>query len=123
MESDEESIQIELLDNTPVKPISEDGSLLLYNNVLYVPSKEFIANYLPFFNSMKKNKDGLNFQGELKDKFIDSVLPRIHETMEINVPESLKDKYINEDLKISSLIIVLLSFSLKGNCINSLNLT
>lgn len=100
LESDEESIQIELLDNTPVKPISEDGSLLLYNNVLYMPSKEFIANYLPFFNSMKKNKEGLNFQGELKDKFINSVLPRIHETMEINVPESLKDKYINEDLKI-----------------------
>lgn len=100
LESDEDSIQIELLDNKPVKPLSEDGSLLLYDNVLYMPSKEFIANYLPFFNSLKRNKEGLNFQGELKDKFIDSVLPRIHETMEINVPESLKDKYITEDLKI-----------------------
>lgn len=100
LESDEDSIQIELLDNKPVKPLSEDGSLLLYDNVLYMPSKEFIANYLPFFNSLKRNREGLNFQGELKDKFIDSVLPRIHETMEINVPESLKDKYITEDLKI-----------------------
>lgn len=100
LESDEESIQIELMDKTPVKPLSEDGSLLLHNNVLYMPSKDFIANYLPFFNSMNKNKEGLVFQGELKDKFIDSVLPRIHETMEINVPESLKDKYINEELKI-----------------------
>lgn len=100
LESDEDSIQIELNDNIPVKPLSEDGSLLLYNNVLYMPGRDFIANYLPFFNSMKRNKEGLNFQGELKDKFIDSVLPRIHETMEINVPDNLKDKYINENLKI-----------------------
>lgn len=100
LESDEESIQIELIDNKPVKPLCEDGSLLLYENVLYMPSKEFIANYLPFFNSLKRKKDGLNFQGDLKDKFIDSVLPRIHETMEIDIPESLRDKYINEDLQI-----------------------
>ncbi|SES97460.1 DEAD/DEAH box helicase [[Clostridium] polysaccharolyticum] len=100
LESHEESIQIELMDKTPVKPLSEDGSLLLHDNVLYMPSKEFIANYLPFFNCMNKNKERLVFQGELKDRFIDSVLPRIHETMEINVLESLKDNYINEDLKI-----------------------
>ena len=92
--------QIDLKDNKPVKPLCEDGSLLLYENVLYMPSKEFLANYLPFFNSLKKKKDRLNFQGALKDKFIDSVLPRIHETMEIDIPESLKDKYIKEDLKI-----------------------
>lgn len=100
LESDEDSIILDIKDELPVKPLCEDGSLLLYDNTVYIPSKEFIANYLPFFNSFKKNKDGLSFQGELKDKFIDSVLPRIHETMEINVPESLKDKYINEDLKI-----------------------
>lgn len=100
LESDEESIQIDLKENKPVKPLSEDGSLLLYENVLYRPSKEFIVNYLPFFNSLKKKKDGLTFQGELKDKFIDSVLPRIHETMEIDIPESLKDKYIKENLQI-----------------------
>ena len=100
LESDEESIQIEFTDNTPVKPLAEDGSLLLFDKTIYMPDKDFIANYLPFFNSLQKNKEGLIFQGELKEKFIDSVLPRIHETMEINVPESLKDKYVNEDLKI-----------------------
>lgn len=99
LESDDDSIQIELQDSKPVKPLSEDGSLLLYDNVLYLPSKEFIANYLPFFNSLK-NKESLNFQGGLKERFIESVLPRINETMEINVPESLKDKYITQDLKI-----------------------
>ncbi len=100
LESDEESLQIEFSDNIPVRPLSEDGSLLMYDNSMYLPSKDFIANYLPFFNSLKKNKDGLNFQGELKNKFIDTVLPRIHETMKINVPESLKEKYINEELNI-----------------------
>lgn len=100
LESDDESIHIDLKDNKPVKPLSEDGSLLLYENVLYRPSKEFIANYLPFFNSLKKNRDGLTFEGDLKDKFIDSVLPRIHETMEIEIPENLKDKYIKEALQI-----------------------
>ncbi|MBR3770903.1 MAG: DEAD/DEAH box helicase, partial [Clostridium sp.] len=100
LEADENSIQIDMIDEKPVKPLSEDGSLLLYDNVLYKPSKEFISNYLPFFNSLKKNRDGLTFEGTLKDKFIDSVLPRIHETMQIDIPESLKDKYINEELQI-----------------------
>ncbi len=100
IESDEDNISIEMKENKPVKPLAEDGSLLLYENVLYKPSSEFISNYLPFFNTIKKENESLNFSGELKDKFIESVLPRIHETMEINVPESLKDKYINEDLQI-----------------------
>jgi len=100
LESDEEQISIELKENKPVKPLVEDGSLLLYENVLYIPSKEFLTNYLPFFNSFKKDREVLSFQGELKDKFIESVLPRIHETMEIDVPESLQEKYINEKLKI-----------------------
>lgn len=100
LESDEEQISIELKENKPVRPLVEDGSLLLYENVLYIPTKEFLANYLPFYNSFRRDTDVLSFQGELKDKFIETVLPRIHETMEINVPESLQDKYINEKLKI-----------------------
>lgn len=100
LESDDDSILIDLMNGKPVKPLCEDGSLLLYDNVLYMPTKEFISNYLPFFNSFRKNPQGLTFSGTLKDKFIDHVLPRIHETMQIDVPESLKDKYITEDLQV-----------------------
>lgn len=100
IETQEDSIVLDLIDEHVVKPLCEDGSLLLYGNTLYQPTKEFLSNYLPFYNSFQKSDEGLSFQGELKNKFMDSVLPRIHETMKINVPESLKDKYINEDLQI-----------------------
>ena len=54
LESDDEQISIELKENKPVRPLVEDGSLLLYENVLYIPSKEFLANYLPFYNSFQR---------------------------------------------------------------------
>ncbi|SFR97754.1 DEAD/DEAH box helicase [Anaeromicropila populeti] len=100
IEGDEESISIEIKDYKPVKPFVEDGSLLLYDEILYHPDKDFISNYLPFYNSFKKDTEPLTFHGELKTQFIDNVLPRIHETMDIKIPKSLENHYVKEELKI-----------------------
>ncbi|MEG2511729.1 MAG: SNF2 helicase associated domain-containing protein [Acetivibrio sp.] len=79
--------------------LTDDGTLLLCEKVLYHPKVSFLKNYLPFYNTL--GKEALHFQGEDKQKFLDMVLPNLHETMTINIPESMKENYIEDDLKIS----------------------
>lgn len=78
--------------------LSVDGSFLLYNQVIYLPEKNFIRNLLPFYKVLGKEKESLIFKGEDKDRFLDLVLPKVHETMEIDIPEKLKENYIVEDI-------------------------
>lgn len=92
-------IQMTYPDEIPVIPVAEDGSMLFYGKKLYLPDKDFIINYVPFYQNLGNNKGPLCFSGEQKDKFIEKVLPRIHETMKIAIPENLKDKFVQEPLK------------------------
>ncbi len=80
-------------------PLASDGSLILYDNVVYEPDKKFIQNFLPFYSSLGKDREPLTFKGEDKQRFLDLVLPKINETMSIDVPKSLKENYIVEELK------------------------
>lgn len=82
-------------------PLIDDGKLLFGNDIVYAPQKAFLMNYVPFYNSLGKQNSTLNFQGEQKDKFLKVVLPKINETMEIDIPELLKDKYVSCDVKTS----------------------
>lgn len=69
------------------------------DNRLYLPDKEFIRNYLPFYTCLGKDKKPLEFKEENKNKFLEVVLPKIHETMVIELPAEMKAKYIVEDVK------------------------
>lgn len=82
-------------------PLADDGSLILCEGVLYRPKKNFLKNYLPFYTSLGKQKEPLRFLGEDKQRFLDLVLPNLHETMQINIPESMKANYIEDDVKAS----------------------
>lgn len=88
------SIQLDFKEDTQVIPIVEDGSILFYKNAIYLPSKEFITNYLPFYTILGKDKNPLIFTGEHKNKFLEVVLPKIYETMTIEIPDTLKDYFI-----------------------------
>ncbi len=80
-------------------PLANDGSLLLYNNVVYKPEKKFIQNFLPFYSRLGNDREPLVFKGEDKQRFLDLVLPKITETMQIDVPKSLRENYIVEELQ------------------------
>ncbi len=82
-------------------PVADDGSLILCENVLYHPSKNFLQNYLPFYNTLGNEKVALEFVGDDKQRFLDVVLPNISETMKINIPDFMKEQYIDEELKVS----------------------
>ncbi len=96
---DEDSISIDYQGKEAVLPITETGELLFYDGVIYLPDRKFIRNYKPFYNSLGKDKEPLVFRGDNKTSFLEHVLPRISETMELDVPEELKSRYITCDME------------------------
>jgi SNF2 family DNA or RNA helicase len=82
-------------------PITEDGSLLYMEHTVYLPEQAFIKNYVPFYNYLGKDKEPLMFHGENKQKFLDTVLPQIQDTMQIIIPKEMQSRYIVTDLSIS----------------------
>jgi SNF2 family DNA or RNA helicase len=82
-----------------VLPLTETGELLYFDGAVYMPDKKFIRNFKPFYNSLGKDKDPLTFRGDSRTSFLEYVLPRISETMVLDVPEELKSRYITCDME------------------------
>lgn len=97
----EDTILLDYKEREPVIPISENGELIYYNGSVYLPDKRFIRNYVPFYNTLGKDKKALVFRGENKQRFLKDVLPKLHDTMDITIPESLKSRYLDYDLSAS----------------------
>lgn len=96
---DEETVIIDYNSPDVVIPISESGELFFFEGDIYLPNEKFIRNFKPFYNSLGKNKAPLTFNGENRNKFLEHVLPRISETMDLEVPEELKSRYIYCDME------------------------
>lgn len=96
---DEETVVIDYKSKEPVLPITETGELLFYDGVIYSPDAKFIRNFKPFYNSIGKDREPLVFKGESKNGFLEHVLPRISETMELDIPKELEGRYITCDLE------------------------
>ncbi len=96
---DEESVTVDYQGKEAVLPITETGELLFYEGVIYQPDRKFIRNFKPFYNSLGRDKEPLVFKGESKAGFLEHVLPRISETMVLDIPEELKSRYITCDME------------------------
>ncbi|MDF2541646.1 MAG: hypothetical protein K0S47_1364 [Herbinix sp.] len=96
---DDDSVSVDYKGKEAVLPLSETGELLYYDGAVYQADKKFIRNFKPFYNSLGKDKEALIFRGEFKTGFLEYVLPKISETMELEVPEELKSRYITSDLE------------------------
>lgn len=100
LQAEEDIISLDYKDKEPVIPVSENGEILYRDRFLFLPDKHFLRNFLPFFNSLGGDKKPLVFQGAYKQRFLQNVLPKLHGTMDILVPEELKERYISPELKI-----------------------
>lgn len=79
--------------------LCEDGSILFYENCLYLPTKDYICNILPFYSTLFSEEDKvLEFRGENKSGFIEKVLPVIKKSLHVEVPTELKNNYVVEPL-------------------------
>lgn len=83
-----------------ILPLDENGSLFFYEDTIYQTRKTFTKHFLPFYSlAQNKEEDGLSFIGREKERFLSSVLPRIHETFNLTIPKALKENYITADAK------------------------
>ncbi|NLK74565.1 MAG: hypothetical protein GX288_04670, partial [Clostridiales bacterium] len=96
---DEDMVIVDYKEKEAVIPITETGELLYFDGAIYQPDKLFIKNYKPFYNSFGKEKEPLVFKGDSKIKFLELVLPKISETMVLDIPDELQDRYITCDLE------------------------
>lgn len=95
----DDGIAMDYHEKFTVTPLTESGELLFINGCIYRPNKRFLGNYLPFYNNLGGKKEPLVFKGNNKNKFMEVVLPRISETMELSVPKEIKDRFITAELQ------------------------
>ncbi len=96
---DKERLFVENNNEGKLLSLCEDGSILFYDNCLYLPEREYICNILPFYSTLfTENDQTLEFRGENKSTFIEKVLPVIKKSMKVAVPMELKNSYIVEPL-------------------------
>lgn len=77
-----------------VVPITADGSLLLRDTSLYLPDARFMKTYLPFYSTLGADKEPLLFEEGNRNAFLEHVLPVIHETLQVEIPEEVRDRYL-----------------------------
>lgn len=95
----EDAIVLDYRDSDAVIPLSENGDLIFYNGAVFAPNSKFRRNYIPFFNNLGRGKPALIFRGDARQRFLEEVLPRLHDSMDIDIPEELQDRYLFYDLE------------------------
>lgn len=100
MKMDEEGLTLAQEGEDKLYALSEDGSILYYRKDIYLPERDYICNLLPFYSSLFRSQEGqIDFRGENKKRFIEKVLPVIKKSMQVQVPEQLRESYIVEALQ------------------------
>lgn len=100
MELEEEVLRVRSDGERRMISLTEDGSLLMYDNVLYIPTRDYICNLLPFYSSVFASRERyVDFRGENKRRFIEKVLPVIKKSMSVVVPEEIRESYVVEPLQ------------------------
>lgn len=97
----DDTIMFDYRDKESVLPLSKNGDLIYYNGAVFIPTLAFKRNYAPFFNALGPDKPALYFRNENKQRFLVEVLPKIGDSMDIDIPEELQDRYISPELKTS----------------------
>ncbi len=95
----EDTILLDYRDKEAVLPLTRNGDLIYYNGAIFLPNPQFKRNYAPFFNALGRDKPALLFRGENKKRFLEELLPKIGDSMDIEIPEELQDRYLDLELK------------------------
>lgn len=95
----EDAILLDYRDKEAVFPLSKSGDIIYYNGAVFMPDLRFRRNYAPFFNNLGMEKPALIFRGENKKRFLEEVLPKIGDCMDIDIPEELADRYVSPGLE------------------------
>ncbi len=99
IDAEEAFVSIGYAENSRIFPMAADGSLLLYDMVLYHPSSQFTKNYLPIYNTLSRENSPIIFRDEYAKRFLEEVLPKLSDTMNIEIPATLQERYLTFPLE------------------------
>ena len=99
IDADEDFVSLGYTDNSRVFPIAADGSLLLYDRMLYHPNNTFTKNYLPIYNNLSRDGSPMVFRGEHARRFLEDVLPKLSNSMSVEIPAALAERYLTFPLQ------------------------
>ncbi len=94
----DDTVLLDYHDKEAVISLMKSGEVIYYNGAVFFPDARFRRNYAPFFNMLGANRSPLIFRDENKKNFLEEVLPKIGDCMDIDVPEELADRYISPEL-------------------------
>lgn len=97
----EDYVALGYAEHARVFSMTADGELMFYDNVIYHPKKQFTRNYLPIYNTLSKDNPQLVFRGEQAKQFLEEVLPKLNDTMNVEIPDTLKERYLTYPLEAS----------------------
>ncbi len=95
----DEYISMSYSEHGRVVPLSASGDLIFYNRIIYEPDHLFTRNYLPICNSLGKDNQPIVFRGEHATRFLEEVLPRLASQMNLQIPDSLQERYVSHPLE------------------------
>lgn len=72
-------------------------------DTIYAPTEPFLRTFLPFYVELNR-QEVILFRGKHKEHFISSVLVHLYEQMNMELPKSLQDRYIKEELTVRSYV-------------------
>ena len=100
LQVEEEILRVQNGGQQSLFSLTDDGSILFYNNAIYLPGRDYICNLLPFYSSVfSAQSRSLDFRGENKKRFIEKVLPVIKKSMSLQVPDEIRKNYVVEPLQ------------------------
>ncbi|MBQ6660889.1 MAG: DEAD/DEAH box helicase [Lachnospiraceae bacterium] len=99
IDADTDFVSIGYTDTFRVFPLAADGSILLYDKVLYHPTQQFTKYYLPIYNSLSREDMPIAFRGDSAHRFLEEVLPKLSNSMNIEIPAALQERYLTLPLQ------------------------
>ncbi len=94
-----DAVIFDFRDKEAVIPLSRNGDLIYYNGAVFLPNDLFRRNFAPFFKSLGSDRPSLIFRGEKKMRFLEEVLPRISNSMDVDIPDEIADRYISPEFE------------------------
>ncbi len=95
----DDTVLLDYHDKEAVISLMKSGEVIYYNGAVFFPDARFRRNYAPFFNLLGADRPPLIFRDDNKKNFLEEVLPKIGDCMDIDVPEELADRYISPELE------------------------
>ncbi|MBR5712566.1 MAG: DEAD/DEAH box helicase [Lachnospiraceae bacterium] len=113
IDAGEDYVSLGYADNSRVFPLAADGSLLFYDRVIYHPSASFTKNYLPIYNSLSRDGAPMFFRGDYAKRFLEDVLPKLSNTMNMDIPAALAERYVSYPLS-ATLYVDYVNYDIRG---------